>query len=191
MTTLKPRSWVLRLGHRLVRDDRLTTHVGLVARAFGASGIYIVGGEASVKASIDKVTERWGGPFIVELVEDWRNIIKTWKHKGGIVVHLTMYGLPIDEVIEEIRSTNKEVLVVVGAEKVPKEVFYEADYNVAVGNQPHSEAAALAIFLDRLYKGEEFKKSFNYFKLKIVPSSRGKKVVSLEKEEGDGNENRI
>lgn len=179
---LKPRSWVLRLGHRYVRDDRLTTHVGLVARAFGASGISIVGCEQSVKASIDRVTERWGGSFRVELVEDWRAVIKGWKDRGGVVVHLTMYGLPVDEVIDAIRSADREVLVVVGAEKVPKEVFYEADYNVAIGSQPHSEAAALAVFLDRLYRGEEFKTSFDHSKLRILPSSRGKRVISLEEE---------
>jgi len=32
---------VLRIGQRLVRDDRVTTHVALVARAFGASKIYM------------------------------------------------------------------------------------------------------------------------------------------------------
>ncbi len=188
---MKPQCWVLRLGHRFVRDDRLTTHVGLVARAFGASGISIVGGEESVKASIDKVTERWGGPFTVELVEDWRTVIKRWKNEGGVVVHLTMYGIPVDEVIDEIRSADRKLLVIVGAEKVPKEVFYEADYNVAIGNQPHSEAAALAIFLDRLYRGEEFKTKFNNSKLRIMPSSRGKKVVSVEERIGGENEDRV
>ena len=32
---------VLRIGQRVVRDDRVTTHVALVARAFGASKIYM------------------------------------------------------------------------------------------------------------------------------------------------------
>jgi len=32
---------VLRIGQRLVRDDRVTTHVALVARAFGATRIYM------------------------------------------------------------------------------------------------------------------------------------------------------
>jgi hypothetical protein len=34
---------VLRIGHRLVRDDRVTTHAALVARAFGADMIYMTG----------------------------------------------------------------------------------------------------------------------------------------------------
>ena len=34
---------VLRLGHRISRDKRISTHVALVARAFGASKIYYTG----------------------------------------------------------------------------------------------------------------------------------------------------
>ena len=34
---------VLRLDHRLKRDTRITTHVCLTARAFGASKIYLAG----------------------------------------------------------------------------------------------------------------------------------------------------
>ena len=32
---------ILRIGQRVLRDDRVTTHVALVARAFGASKIYM------------------------------------------------------------------------------------------------------------------------------------------------------
>ncbi len=164
---------VLRLGHRKERDKRITTHVGLVARAFGADGIIITGEyDENVLKSIKDVVERWGGPFFVEYRQDWKNVIKEWK---GSVVHLTMYGIPIDQVIERIRQ-EKDVLVVVGAEKVPREVYELADFNVAIGNQPHSEVAALAIFLDRYFKGEELRKEF-HGKLKIVPQERGKKVV--------------
>ena len=34
---------VLRLDHRLPRDERITTHVALVARAFGASEMIYTG----------------------------------------------------------------------------------------------------------------------------------------------------
>ena len=55
-----------------------------------------------------------------------------------------------------------------------------ADFNVSVGNQPHSEISALAIFLDR-YNGEGWQeKQFNG-KIEILPSNKGKKVVSKEK----------
>ena len=48
--------------------------------------------------------------------------------------------------------------------------------NIAVGNQPHSEIAALAIFLDRFFQGKELTQSFDNAKMKIIPSSRGKSV---------------
>ncbi|MEM2376537.1 MAG: tRNA (cytidine(56)-2'-O)-methyltransferase, partial [Sulfolobales archaeon] len=33
--------FVLRLGHRPLRDKRVTTHVALTARAFGANGFVL------------------------------------------------------------------------------------------------------------------------------------------------------
>ena len=59
---------VLRIGHRLVRDDRVSTHVGLVARAFGASEILYVETEQKVKTSIDDVTKRFGGELNVKII---------------------------------------------------------------------------------------------------------------------------
>jgi tRNA (cytidine56-2'-O)-methyltransferase len=40
---------VLRLGHRPERDKRITTHVGLVARAFGAEEMLLAGGGDAVE----------------------------------------------------------------------------------------------------------------------------------------------
>ena len=72
------------------------------------------------------------------------------------------------------------ILVVVGAEKVPAEMYDLADWNVAVGSQPHSEVAALAVFLDHLMEGQELNKDFDGG-LKIIPSPRGKQVVGHRK----------
>ncbi len=167
--------YVLRLGHRKERDKRITTHVGLVARAFGADGIILSGEkDDSVIKSLRDVVARWGGPFEVVYRKDWRRVIEEWKKKG-VVVHLTMYGIPVDAVIEKIRG--QDVLVIVGAEKVPGEVYKLADFNIAIGNQPHSEVAALAIFLDRYFQGRELYKDFADWKIKVVPQERGKKVV--------------
>ncbi len=170
---------MLRLGHRVQRDKRVTTHVGLVARAFGASGIVIAGvKDESVVRSLRRVCEIWGrAEFVVEDGVDPLEYIENWKKSGGLVVHLTMYGLHVDDVIDEIRSSGKDLLVIVGAAKVPR-VYYEiADYNVAVGHQPHSEVAALAIFLDRLYGGKELKLIYPDAKLYVEPCPRGKRVV--------------
>ncbi|MCK4952399.1 tRNA (cytidine(56)-2'-O)-methyltransferase, partial [Candidatus Bathyarchaeota archaeon] len=73
---------------------------------------------------------------------------------------------------------NKDVLIIIGSQKVPREIYQLVDYNIAIGNQPHSEVTALAIFLDRLFKGKELKKKFENAKLKIIPQKRGKKVIS-------------
>jgi tRNA (cytidine56-2'-O)-methyltransferase len=94
------------------------------------------------------------------------------------VVHLTMYGSNLPDVIDEIRAS-ENILVVVGAEKVPAEMYDLADWNVAVGNQPHSEVAALAVFLDRLFQGRELCEEFAGG-LKIVPTPRGKQVLYPE-----------
>jgi tRNA (cytidine56-2'-O)-methyltransferase len=164
---------ILRLGHRPSRDKRITTHVGLVARAFGADKIIISEKDNKVEDTLNDVTTRFGGPFQVVSGVKWRSYIRKWK---GTVVHLTMYGEKIDDVVEKI-PRKKDILIVIGAEKVPKDVYELADYNVAVGSQPHSEVAALAVFLDRLFKGKKLNKTFIDGKLKIKPTKRGKNVV--------------
>jgi tRNA (cytidine56-2'-O)-methyltransferase len=70
-------------------------------------------------------------------------------------------------------------MLLVGCQKVPAEFFSDAvsDFNVAVGNQPHSECAALAVFLDRFFEGKELAKEFRKAKIKILPQERGKKTA--------------
>ncbi|HYS71492.1 MAG TPA: tRNA (cytidine(56)-2'-O)-methyltransferase, partial [Thermoplasmata archaeon] len=55
------------------------------------------------------------------------------------------------------------------------DVFGLAGFNVAVGNQPHSEVAALAVFLDRLLGGAGLRRAFPG-PMTIVPSRRRKVV---------------
>jgi tRNA (cytidine56-2'-O)-methyltransferase len=183
-----PRIYVLRYGHRPMRDKRITSHVALVARAFGAHG-FVLGDivDEKIRETIRKVEERWGGRLDVIMGVNSRKYTLEWKKKGGIVVHLTMYGLHIDDVIDEIRKCNRDILVVVGAEKVPPFFYEVADYNVAIGHQPHSEVAALAIFLDRYYMGRELHISFPDAKIIIEPSPRGKRVRVIAEEEKEEN----
>ena len=61
-------------------------------------------------------------------------------------------------------------------EAVPAEVYQRADFNVSVGNQPHSEIAALAIFLDRFTEGKALYADRGG-ELEVVPNERGKTVV--------------
>ena len=162
--------YVLRLGHRPERDKRISTHVALTARAFGAKGIYFDVYDESVFNSVKDVVERWGGSFFIETAR-WRDLLKKF---DGLKVHLTMYGIPLPKKIEEIRRA-KRVLVIVGAEKVPSEVYHLCDLNISIGNQPHSEVAALAVFLEKVLS-KVFNLSFENAKIRIVPCERGKKV---------------
>jgi tRNA (cytidine56-2'-O)-methyltransferase len=83
---------ILRIGQRLIRDDRVTTHVALVARAFGASKIYMNEVNPEIKQTIDKINKTWGGEFEVELIEDWKKVVKTKKMQSVKIIHITMYG---------------------------------------------------------------------------------------------------
>lgn len=177
-----PKIVILRWGHRPQRDARLTTHVALTARALGASGIVLSDTEDSkIKETIEKITQSWGGEFSFEMGARWKNVVKKWKANGGIVVHLTAYGENIEasNVLRRIRSSGKDALIVVGSQKVPKEFYSEqvSDFNVAIGNQPHSECASLAIFLDRYFEGKSLEKNFENAKMKIIPQGRGKRIV--------------
>jgi tRNA (cytidine56-2'-O)-methyltransferase len=167
---------ILRIGQRLVRDDRVTTHVALVSRAFGASRILMYDANPEIKDTISKVNKIWGSNFEVEIIENWKDVIRKKKKESFKIIHLTMYGENINDIQDALRDEEK-ILIVVGAEKVPKEVYDMSDYNVAIGNQPHSEISALAILLDRVLVGNQFKISHPNAKREIVPSKKGKKVM--------------
>ncbi len=160
---------ILRIGHRPERDQRVTTHVGLAARAFGAKGMYLAADDKGVVESITDVVGRWGGDFFIRDRIPWKRCIREWKESGGVVVHLTMYGERIQDREEEIRS-HRRILVVVGAEKVPGEIYGLADYNIAVTSQPHSEISSLAVFLDRFFQGTELSVEFPDARIRVVPS---------------------
>lgn len=168
---------VLRIGTRLVRDDRVTTHVTLVSRAFGASKIYMYDANPEIKETISKVNKMWGSDFKVEIIENWKDIIKLKKKESFKIVHLTMYGENINTVQNEIRKEDK-ILIIVGAEKVPREAYDMADYNIAIGNQPHSEISALAILLDRILQGQNLEKKYSDGEREIIPTKKGKSVIS-------------
>lgn len=164
---------VLRYGHRPYRDLRVTTHCCLVARAFGAKKIIIEGSEDKpIKKTILGVTKNWGGKFKVEFTNSWRKEVKKLKKKGFKAVHLTMYGKPVKKEIEKIQK-EKRILVIIGSKKVEIGVYRESDFNISIGKQPHSEIAALAVFLDRLFKGRELDKKFHNARI-VLTEKNGK-----------------
>lgn len=169
--------YILRLGHRPQRDKRISTHVALTARAFGAEGIYFDTYDSKLFEKINGLTTSWGGNFWIQHAS-WKKVLREFE---GVKVHLTMYGVPLPQKIEKIKTSSK-ILVVVGAEKVPPEVYQMCDFNIAVGNQPHSEIAALAVLVDRVLEGKVFNIDFQDANIKITPSERSKIVKDKDYE---------
>lgn len=172
---------ILRINHRPFRDKRITTHVALTARAFGASQILIDSEDSELEETLNKVNKNFGGNFSVKTGVNWKKELTKFK---GVKVHLTMYGLPVEEAVEDIRreSSGGDLMVIVGASKVPPEVYDGSSYNVSVTNQPISEVSALAILLDRYFQGTELDRS-SQGRLNIRPASRGKIVRLMPGEE--------
>ena len=172
---------VLRYGHRSVRDYRVTSHCALVARAFGAGGITVCGEEDErIRRSIEKVVEKWGGIFRISFSDSWKNEFRKFrKNRNSAIVHLTMYGIPLQKAIGKIRKF-RNIMVVIGSQKVEGSVYGDSDFNVSVTQQPHSEIAALAVFLHELFGGKELEGKFPNAKIRIIPKEKGKKVLKRE-----------
>jgi tRNA (cytidine56-2'-O)-methyltransferase len=165
---------VLRIGHRPERDKRITTHVALVARAFGADRILVDTRDLDMERHFSSTCERWGGSTTIKTGVKYR---EEMKHFKGQIVHLTMYGEELGKAMETLDPA-KDLMIVVGAEKVPREVYELSTINVSIGNQPHSEVAALAVFLYRFNDGKM--PVFPDGQMKIIPDPRGKTVVDNE-----------
>lgn len=171
----------MRIGHRPMRDKRITTHVALTARAFGASNIIVDQHDDELENTIRKVVSNFGGNFSIESGITPQKAMKSFK---GVVAHLTMYGQRVDDVIDQVREStkDKDLMIVVGAEKVPFDIYERADFNVSVTNQPISEVSALGIFLDRYFRGSELLKS-TLGRMNVLPSSLGKNVKMIPNRE--------
>ena len=171
---------VLRLSHRVFRDKRISTHLALTARAFGADEFYYTGEHDShLEESLEKVCNEWGGNIKMTHLKNPWSFIEKWKEEGGIIVHLTMYGIDLTEKLGELRKKEK-MLVVVGGVKVPAVIYELANYNISIGNQPHSEVAALAVFLDQVSESNARKRKFSNAKHIIIPSENGKEMETIE-----------
>ncbi|MFO7618885.1 MAG: tRNA (cytidine(56)-2'-O)-methyltransferase [Thermoplasmata archaeon] len=165
---------VLRIGHRPERDKRITTHVALVARAFGADSILVDTRDPDLERNFSSTCERWGGNVAIRTGIKWKDELRKF---NGKIIHLTMYGETLNKAMAQV-SEKDDIMIVVGAEKVPREVYDMAAINVSIGNQPHSEVAALAIFLWEFHDGAMPK--FPDGKMKIIPNPKGKTVVGDE-----------
>ncbi len=159
--------------------------MALAARALGADGLILSDREdPKIEETLRKVSQNWGGSFSFEMGTTWREAIRRWRMKGGLIVHLTAYGENIEtsDVLKRVKSSGKDILVIVGSQKTPDRFFAEdvSDFNVAIGNQHHSECASIAIFLDRLFEGKELARRFKDARLRILPQKRRKRVLSMK-----------
>ena len=154
-----------------------------MARILGASTFYYSGDhDKGFEESVKALQERWGGNMEVLYTTSPRKVLKDYP----LSIHLTMYGERVEEVIGEIREAWKErgrALIIIGSAKVPGWA-YDATYNVASTNQPHSEVAALALFGHLLLEGQELSMDFERAisqgaKVRVVPQKRGKRVEEL------------
>src|SRR5256885_9268196 len=93
----------------------MTTHVALTARAFGADAVLVSTRDSALERSIRGVVRRFGGSFRIETGVAWRRVLKGGQ---GAKVHLTMYGERLQDVLP--RLPRKDLLIVVGAGKVPR-----------------------------------------------------------------------
>jgi len=134
--------------------------------------MYLHPPDPALAERIAAVGRRWGGEFAVVPVDDWKRLVRTFP---GAVVHLTMYGLPLERCLGRL-ARYRQLLLVVGGAKVPAQLYREATYNVAVGHQPHSEVAAVAVTLERLL-GVPRPVRAGEAAQRIVPTARGKRVV--------------
>lgn len=157
---------------------RITTHVCLTSRAFGASKIYLSGEEDhKLMENVRDTADRWGGNFEIEYAKNYMGVINKWKDNGGKVVHLTMYGSQAHEIVSEVQESGADILIVVGGAKVPGKVYKSADWNVSVTTQPHSEVSSLAVFQHLLMEGKwNLIWSLKILYLKLFQQHHGKNV---------------
>jgi len=168
---------VLRIGHRPERDKRVTTHVALTARAFGASGLTLHRPDSRVVATVEDVTQRFGGDFSIDVTQRPKAVARDWT---GKVVHLTMFGTPLAESTALLQK-ERELLIIVGAERVPRWAFEVADFNIAIGNQPHSEVAALALLLAEL--NPRWAQPPLDGDLQVIPDAQRRRLTTIPTEE--------
>ena len=116
------------------------------------------------------------GDFEVEYIEHYMQLIMNWRDNGGKIVHLTMYGSQAHEVVDEIRESGDDILIIVGGSKVPTKIYENADWNVSVTTQPHSEVSSLGVFQHLLMDGKEFDLEFDNPVFEVIPTAHGKNV---------------
>lgn len=168
---------VLRIGHRAGRDKRMTTHCALTSRALGADKMIYTGDhDNDMEENVERVNSNWGGDFNIEHKNSWKSFLK---ENNSTIIYLSMYGIPYQEEVNEIKDSEKDKIIVIGGKKVPGNIYDYIDIQLAVTNQPHSEVAALAVFLENLQDIEQI--GHDNAKLEVIPRRKGKEIKEKNK----------
>ena len=166
---------ILRLNHRIGRDVRVSTHVALTARAFGAVKLYYSGQkDSNMEKSVNGINKRFGSNFQIEHIKKDIELVKDKKRLGFVIVHLTMYGK--DFIYSKPKIKNKNLLIIVGGEKVEPDFYQLSDFNLSVTNQPISEVSALGVFLYEIFG---YRKEFDNAEVTIIGKEKGKLLKKL------------
>lgn len=77
---------VLRLHHRITRDKRMSSHLALVARAFGASKIVYSGEyDNRIEQTVAQIVESWGEISMLSIHKMKDSILKNGKEKEELL----------------------------------------------------------------------------------------------------------
>ena len=167
---------ILRLSHRIHRDIRISSHISLTCRAFNCNKMFYSGQkDSSLENTLTEINKKFGSNFKVEYTKNPEKLIEEKKKDNYKIIHLTMYGIPVKNKINDIRK-NKNILIIIGSEHVPGVYYKISDFNISITNQPISELSALTIFLHEYFQGKQLETEFKNAKLKIIPSEKGKKI---------------
>jgi tRNA (cytidine56-2'-O)-methyltransferase len=173
---------ILRLSHRHFRDQRITTHVALIARAFGCTTFTYTGEmDKEMEKSINDIIDRWGGTFEVQHLTSYRSYIKNFK---GKIIHFSMYGEDHRKTIADVKkiSEDEDLLLIVGGAKVPPEIYELSHFNTAIGFQPHSEIGAIAIFLSDFLGTDILYQSFSGSKISLENNTKANRSIIRQQE---------
>jgi len=158
---------VLAIGNNVHESNK---DLCLAARAFGAMSVTIAGRRDNrLIRECKAIKSKWGGSFEVSFTDDWKAYLS--KKKTYKTVYLTRYGIPLDRMIHSL-TTYKNIMLIVTLSESAKDVYKLSDFNVSITSQPHSSAAAVAVFLHHFYEGRELAMHFENARYKVVPSER-------------------
>jgi tRNA (cytidine56-2'-O)-methyltransferase len=126
--------------------------------------------DENLETSLIDVSKRWGGKYKVQYIEKIPSYIKNW---GGIKIHSTMYGEPHQKTVETLTEhPDENLLIIVGGAKVPRYIYSLADFNTAIGWQPHSEVSAVAILLYSLVGDQSMYTSYDNAEISLNGKSQ-------------------